>query len=796
MTTSDDHVPAPGVTRRSLLAGAVGVAAAAALADPTRVHAAGADAAAAFLGPSPLGVVPAIQEWTGGTGILKLRTMARVVTAPGASARLTQIAGQLVSDARELLGWSLTTATGTSAAGDIVLAVDVNASYGGALADLKGEAYRLAVNDRVQITAGDEAGAYYGTRSLLQALLAASDQATLSQGTAIDYPNYPVRGFMLDVGRRFFTPKFITAYINWMGWLKLNTFHLHLNDNEINPSDWSTAYQAFRLKTDNPAFAGLAAADGAYSRSDWDAFEDAAAANALTIIPEFDAPAHARAFTAFKPSIGMNGGKSDLLDLSNPDATAFMKSVFAEFTPWFRGPTVHMGADEYPTRLAGQYKTYVNTVAEYIRALGKKPAMWGSITSMSGSAAGYDRNIIVESWNDGWYGPKEALADGYQVINTNDSYLYVVPFASYYHPHGLDPASILADWEPHVFPDNETLTPQQPGLLGAMPAVWNDLVHATYTELDVHQLVGTYLAACSTKTWSGTKAGSDAGVFLGSAGTVGQGPGTSYLPNPLATPADPDLARGKATTTSSTETSAFPASYATDGSPATRWSSAYSNDQWLAVDLGSPQYLGRARLNWETAYGKDYDIQTSPDGSAWTTVASRRGLSGPGVDNLVLTHPVTARYVRMRGITRGTGWGYSLWAFEVRAPADQALRRPTSASSTETSAFPASYATDGLPSTRWSSAYTNDQWLAVDLGASPQTYGSARLTWEAAYGKDYDIQTSPDGSAWTTVASRRGLAGPGTDTLTFAATTARYVRMHGITRGTRYGYSLYAFEVR
>ncbi|HEY3483111.1 MAG TPA: discoidin domain-containing protein, partial [Streptomyces sp.] len=537
------------------------------------------------------------------------------------------------------------------------------------------------------------------------------------------------------------------------------------------------------------------AADGAYTRADWDALEDAAAANALTIIPEFDAPAHARAFTAFKPSIGQNGGKSDHLDLSNPDATTFMKSVFTEFAPWFRGPTLHMGADEY-NGPAAQYQAYVNAMAAHIRTLGKKPAMWGSITSESGSAAGYDRNITVESWNNGWYGPKEALANGYQVINTNDAYLDVVPFATYYHPSGLDPAAILSGWEPHVFAGSESLTPQQPGLLGAMPAVWNDLVHATYTELDVHGLVGKYLAACATKCWSGTKAGTDTGVFLGAAGAVGQGPGTSYLPDPLVAPTDPDLAQGKATTASSTETAAFPAADATDGNASTRWSSAYTDDQWLAVDLGSAQYLGRARLSWEAAYGKDYDIQTSTDGTTWTTVASRRGLPAPGTDDLVFTAPVTARYARMHGVTRGTSWGYSLYAFELRAPADQALRKTTTASSTETSAFPASFATDGLPSTRWSSAYTDDQWLAVDLGASRTAYASARLSWESAYGKDYDIQTSTDGATWTTVASRRGRTGSGADILTFPATTARYVRMHGITRGTTYGYSLYAFEVR
>lgn len=105
-----------------------------------------------------------------------------------------------------------------------------------------------------------------------------------------------------------------------------------------------------------------------------------------------------------------------------------------------------------------------------------------------------------------------------------------------------------------------------------------------------------------------------------------------------------------------------------------------------------------------------------------------------------------------------------------------------------------SNAVDGTPSTRWASQYTDGQWLSVDLG-SRQPFSKVNLDWESAYGKDYDIQVSDDGTTWRTVAQRRGLAAAGPDTLAFPATTARHVRMQGITRATGYGYSLYSFEV-
>ncbi|WP_436491803.1 discoidin domain-containing protein [Actinokineospora sp. HUAS TT18] len=752
--------------------------------------------AEAQVNTAPPGVVPALQQWSGGTGRLVLTSTSRVVVPTGASAKLQALAAQVVGEAAELTPLRLTVATGTASAGDIALRVDSAADFGAAKTELRPEAYRLAVGASVEIVGGSDKGAYYGTRSLLQAIVGSPDRVSLPVGTAVDFPDYAMRGFMLDVGRRFFTPEFIQSYLHWMGWLKLNTLQLHLNDNEINPpnGDWSQAQSAFRLASTNPAFAGLAATDGSYSRADWDAFENTAAANAVTIIPEIDSPAHARAFIKFKPELGLNGGNSDHLDLGKPATTEFMKSVFAEFTPWFRGPAVHIGIDEYPTELAGQYKTYVNTLAPYVRSLGKSVNAWGSFTQMSGGGAGYDKNMVINSWNNGWYSPTAAIADGYKVINSNDGLLYVVPFANYYHGQGLDGRSIFTSWAPNIFGGTHNLTAQHPSLLGAMPAVWNDLVRATYTELQVHGLIEKSFAALAQKMWSPTKGGTDYTAFLGKVNAAGQGPGTTYLPDTLAPTRTPgDLAMGRPATASSTESPDLPAASAVDGYDSTRWSSAYSDNQWIQVDLGTPQPFSSVRLNWEAAYGKDYDIQTSNDGTTWTTVAQRRGRTTAGVDTL--TFPTaTARYVRVQGIARGTTYGYSLYSFEVIS-ADLALGRPVTASSTETANFPASYAVDGNESTRWSSAYSDNQWIQVDLGSS-RTFSSVQLNWEVAYGKDYDIRASTDGTTWTTVAQRRGRTTAGVDTLAFPTTTARYVRMQGIARGTTYGYSLYSFQIK
>jgi hypothetical protein len=99
-----------------------------------------------------------------------------------------------------------------------------------------------------------------------------------------------------------------------------------------------------------------------------------------------------------------------------------------------------------------------------------------------------------------------------------------------------------------------------------------------------------------------------------------------------------------------------------DGNLSTRWSSVFSDPQWIYVDLGSTHSITGITLNWETAYGKAYSIQVSNDAVSWTTIYSTTTGTGR-TENLALSG--SGRYVRMYGTKRGTGWGYSLWEFQV-----------------------------------------------------------------------------------------------------------------------------------
>ncbi|GAA1285459.1 hypothetical protein Psi02_31980 [Planotetraspora silvatica] len=136
----------------------------------------------------------------------------------------------------------------------------------------------------------------------------------------------------------------------------------------------------------------------------------------------------------------------------------------------------------------------------------------------------------------------------------------------------------------------------------------------------------------------------------------------SYLTIGPAAAADTLLSQGKPATASSTENGGTPASAAVDGNTGTRWSSAFSDPQWLQVDLGAGATISSVVLNWETAYGKAFKIQVSADGSAWTDVYSTTTGTG-GTQTLAVSG--TGRYVRMYGTVRNTGYGYSLWEFQV-----------------------------------------------------------------------------------------------------------------------------------
>ncbi|UBV45480.1 discoidin domain-containing protein (plasmid) [Deinococcus taeanensis] len=125
-----------------------------------------------------------------------------------------------------------------------------------------------------------------------------------------------------------------------------------------------------------------------------------------------------------------------------------------------------------------------------------------------------------------------------------------------------------------------------------------------------------------------------------------------------------NLAQGRPAAASSTEQAGTPASAAVDGQSATRWSSAWTDPQWLQVDLGQTRTLCRVTVQWEAAYGRAFELQVSNDAATWTTIY-RTSTGTGGTQTLDVSG--SGRYVRLYGTQRGTSYGYSLFELQVFA---------------------------------------------------------------------------------------------------------------------------------
>lgn len=182
-----------------------------------------------------------------------------------------------------------------------------------------------------------------------------------------------------------------------------------------------------------------------------------------------------------------------------------------------------------------------------------------------------------------------------------------------------------------------------PGGEGATPLA--TVTSSSYTDSAVTNGV-TYYYEISALT--GTTESARSSEY--SANTSGTG-GTATL-----------LSQGQPATASSEQSASYPPSNAVDGNLSTRWSSAFSDPQWLEVDLGATHTITQVVINWETAYATAFQLQTSNDGTTWTTIFSTTTGTG-GTQTIPVSG--SGRYVRMYGTTRATQYGYSIWEFQV-----------------------------------------------------------------------------------------------------------------------------------
>ncbi|MDV9188609.1 family 20 glycosylhydrolase [Streptomyces sp. SR27] len=432
--------------------------------------------------------------------------------APTAGVVLAANSEGLADEAKLLAGELGVPYRGATAAGP----GDVELALGGKGAP---ESYVLTVrDDRVRISGPDEAGVFYGTRTLKQSVKATG---AMPEGTVTDRPAKPQRGLNVDIARKYFTAGWIEDRIREMGDLKLNQLGLHFSDD-----------QGFRIASDShPEIVSAQHLTKAEVRR----ILALAASRHVTVVPEIDSPGHLGAVIAAHPDLQLRsaGGRTPrgAVDIANPASAKIVDDLLREYTQLFPGAYWHLGADEYVALMAKDPEATYPQLARAARA------KYGADARVQDLATGWlnDRAAVVrptgktlKAWNDGffpggvvsaagdieveyWTGkeigarpPVPYLSAGRKLVNLNDEYLYYVLGQpnDFTYPTGR---RIYEQWTPLVVRGTSPVPARYDSqILGARFAVWCDLSRAQ-TQAQVADGIRMPLTALAQKVWDPAK---------------------------------------------------------------------------------------------------------------------------------------------------------------------------------------------------------------------------------------------------------------------------------------------------
>lgn len=499
-------------------------------------------------------VVPELAQWystveqKGQVYALSLNT--RIL----ADEKYASVAKELQADIRDLFGLNLSIVSDTSnpQTGDIVLAYHDQGGF-------DKETYNMVVTDKVVIQANDSIGAYWGTRSVLQALKLSGDM-TIAQGTARDYPEFENRGFMLDVGRKPTSMETLKEISKTMAWYKMNSFHVHLSDNLIFMEDYykagedengiRQAYQGYRLEYSKE---GLTSKDYYYTKAEFKDFMAYSRALGVDIIPELDVPAHALSITNYimytlkQPDLVLHQINTahpwvDHVDVSKQGGIDIIKEIYDEYIDediFDENTIVHIGADEFYASHPA-YRNFLIQMIDYIQNVKHRQVrVWGSLTSMSNGedykfGPEHVQGAQMNIWNTGWAKPQDMFNLGFGLINTIDGYLYMVPNGNGNkggYGDWLDTQYLYNSWEPENM--GGTMIPSGSAqMLGACYAIWNDNIDtraAGINETDIYARFVDALPYLGTKMWGigGDGLDRDFNTMKADVATLGTAPNTN-----------------------------------------------------------------------------------------------------------------------------------------------------------------------------------------------------------------------------------------------------------------------------
>ncbi|MFF0199200.1 glycoside hydrolase family 20 protein [Streptomyces sp. NPDC005017] len=377
------------------------------------------------------------------------------------------------------------------------------------------ESYSMTVRDgRVTISGPDDAGVFYGTRTLKQVVRGGG---TAPEGVVRDEPAKPVRGLMVDTARKHFSARWIEDRVRELGDLKFNQLGLHFSDD-----------QGFRIESDtHPEIVSRQHLTKAEVRR----IVALAASRHITVVPEIDSPGHLGAVIDAHPGLQLRDAAGaptrGAVDISDPDAAEILDDLYGEYAQLFPGEPWHLGGDEYqaltrsdPEASYPQLATaareahgpgagvadlatgWLDDRADTARTLGRAPRAWND-GFYRGTSVKADADIQVAYWTGKEIGarpPADYLSAGREVINYNDEFLYYVlgEPQTFVYPTG---ERIYEQWTPRVLRGTEAVPARYDAqILGGSLAVWCDLADSQ-TEAQVAAGIRMPLRATAQKLW-------------------------------------------------------------------------------------------------------------------------------------------------------------------------------------------------------------------------------------------------------------------------------------------------------
>lgn len=398
-------------------------------------------------------VIPELAEWYGGTeaGTVKIGEGTKIVYKDAA---FKAAAEALAEDYKAEYGVDLQVVDSGEDAGDIVFAKDDKNGLGE-------EGYIMEMDDKVNVKAEQAQGAYWSTRSILQ--IVKLNNGEIPKGITKDYPKFKVRSFSLDVARKPASLDSLEDFVDAMAYYKMNDFQVHLNDNLIFYESFTNAevareraYTGFRLessiKEGGENKKDLTNEDLFYTKEAFKNFIEESEAQGVSIVPEIDAPGHSGAFTKVRPDLmlpqnkvvsGVANRAGEQFDLSgdvtSPDSQyskslKFVQGVWDEYLTdnmFDDSMTVHIGTDEYYGE-ENAFRHFSDDMIKFIQSKDRTVRMWGSLTQLDGDGTVpvTSDNVQLNVWNTGYSNPKQMYNDGFDLINTLDGTLYMVPNGS------------------------------------------------------------------------------------------------------------------------------------------------------------------------------------------------------------------------------------------------------------------------------------------------------------------------------------------------------------------------------